>query len=149
MSIRRNTQLRVSENYVYYKCNILYLNIVWVTSCCISNAKVDKVKNHHFAHWLGDDPLTGLWLGGHPWVVRWMDSAFSRQGASTSCQETPRISSCDEWFWQTHNIISIKYYYITIIRRKPHLKSCLLIASTVVQPARIKNILKRTYYCVA
>jgi len=38
---------------------------------------------------------------------------------------------------------------ITVIRRKPYLKTFLLIASTVVQPARVKNILKRMYYCVA
>lgn len=104
-------------------CIILYLNVVQLTSGCISNVKVDKVKNHHFASWLGDDPLTGLWVRGHPGVVRGMDSACSRQGPSTGCQETPRISTCNERFHRMY-VMSIKYQYE--IRRKPPLKTYLL-----------------------
>lgn len=83
---------------IYSTCVVLYLDVVRITSGCISNVKVGEVKNHHFGSCLGDDPLTGLWVRGHPGVIRWMDCACSRQGTSTGCQETPRISTCDEWF---------------------------------------------------
>lgn len=101
MSMRRNLQIRIYCSY--YMCLVLYLDVVRITSGCISNVKVDKVKNHHFGIWLGDDPLTGFWVRGHPGVIRWMYCACSRQGTSTGCQETPRISTCDKWLQRIYH----------------------------------------------
>lgn len=122
--VREGMHRLESTYYSQRSCSVLYLHIVRVTSGCISNVKANEVKNHHFASWLGDDPLTGPWVRGHSGVVRWMDSSCSRQGASTGCQETPGISTCDKGFQGMYNMKSTKYYYE--IRRRIPLKPCCL-----------------------